>query len=299
MPDGVGRVIAAGAGLAASQLWRSERARLFETIDRVYHRMDRIPPLPIATIVEQTFIHFALVGAELLRFPCFSEDDFKKRMEFRGIENLQKALAQGRGVVLAVPHIGSWEMLGAAIAHAGFPLHSFYLGQKEGGIGEALDYFRTFSKIILHDRDRGLMASLRALKKGDLLGMIPDQDGGNHGIYLDFLGHWVSLPAGPANWSLKTGALVVPLWSLREGRSNRYVAHFLPHLPEETASSLDQRIIDRTRRLAGWMQEIILACPHQYLWFYDRFKPRHHDHISHLKQAGVKMRAGGACLGHD
>lgn len=298
LPERAGRLVAGAAGLLAAQAWRGERTRLRETIDRVYHRRGRRPPQPVEAIIEQCFLHFALVIAELLRFPAMAAEDFRARVSFEGLEHLQAALAAGRGVVLAVPHLGNWELLGGAIAHSGFPLHSFYMSQKEDDFGRALDHFRQFTKIVLHDRDRGLVGALKALKKGAILGMIPDQDGGNHGVYLDFLGHWVSMPAGPANWSLKTGAAVVPLFSLRCGHTGRYRARFLPALPAEAAGTMEERVIARTRRLVGWMEEVILAAPHQYLWFYDRFKPRHHGHLARLKQAGVPMRHGGACLGN-
>ncbi|NLI76996.1 MAG: lysophospholipid acyltransferase family protein [Candidatus Riflebacteria bacterium] len=298
LPEALGRTLAGAVGLVVAQAWRSERVRLSETIDRVYHRLGRRPPHPVGWIVDQVFLHFAQVTAELLRFPRMTADGFRDRVEFVGLEHLQAALDRGRGVILTVPHLGNWELLGAAIAHAGFPLHSFYMAQKEDGLGQALDHFRAFSRIVLHDRDRGLVGALKALRKGAILGMIPDQDGGNHGIFLDFLGHWVSLPAGPANWSLKTGAAVVPLYSLRCGHSGRYRAWFLPALPDEPGDRLPERVIGRTRRLVRWMEEIILAWPQQYLWFYDRFKPRHQHHLAQLKQAGVPMRQGGACLGH-
>lgn len=297
LPERASRWIAGGLGLLVAHAWRSERERWRETIDRIYHRCRRPPPLPVETIIEQGFLHFALVIAEVLRFPAMTGEDFQARVTFEGLEHLRAAMAGGRGVVLAVPHLGNWELLGGAIAHAGFPLHSFYMAQKEDDLGRALDHFRQFTRIVLHDRDRGLVGALKALKQGAILGMMPDQDGGNHGVFLDFLGHWVSVPAGPANWSLKTGAAVVPLYSWRCGRSRCFRARFLPALPAETASTMEERVISRTRRLVAWMEEVILALPHQYLWFYDRFKPRHHQHLARLKKVGVPMRGGGACLG--
>jgi KDO2-lipid IV(A) lauroyltransferase len=292
LPKQSSKIIAGSMGLLASKLWLTERKRLKDTIGRVYFRLGKDLPDNLDHIIEQMFIHFSINIAEILRYPKVTAESLKQTVEFKGLNHLEDALAQKKGVILALPHIGNWEILGAAIAHLGYPLHSFFLAQKEDELGGLLDHFRSYSKIILHDRDRGGIKALKALRKGEILGMIADQDGANQGVYMDFLGHWVSMPAGPANWSLKTGALVVPLFSLRKGKSSKFIAELLPALPPEEGNTHKEKVINRTKRLALWMEELILQNPQQYLWFYDRFKPRHEDYILKQKQDSMKMIHG-------
>ena len=292
LPEKAAATLAVTMGLALWYSWRSERIRLEDCIDRVYFRMNRQPPADIPSIVKRAFIHFALVSCELLRFPLLSADQLADKVHFRQRENIDRALAAGKGIILALPHIGNWEILGAAIAHAGYPLNSFYLSQKEDELGGLLDHFRSYSGIILHDRDRGGVKALKALRSGGILGMIADQDGANNGVYLDFLGHWVSMPAGPANWSLKTGAALMPLFSLRKGVTMSYEASFLPAFADIETGSYNERVISRTLKMVRWMEELILANPHQYLWFYDRFKPRHEAWITAEKRKNGQMCHG-------
>ena len=284
LPENLGRSIFASLGLVLYKSWLPERQRIFETIDRICFRLDQKLSQPLPVIVKRNFIHFALNIYELMRFPGLTNSQLNEKVTFHGLENLDQALAQGRGVVFALPHIGNWEILGAAIAHRGYPLNSFFMAQKADELGGLLDHFRSYSGIRLHDRDRGGIKALKALRNGEILGMIADQDGSNQGVYLDFLGHFVSIPAGPANWSLKTGALVVPLYSLRRGLSDKFDAWFLPALPDEEGETHHQRVVARTRRICDWMQELILKYPQQYLWFYDRFKPRHEAWVTAGKQ---------------
>ncbi|MBF0409614.1 MAG: lysophospholipid acyltransferase family protein [Candidatus Riflebacteria bacterium] len=292
MPERVGRLFFASFGLSSGRLWINERRRLAETIDRIYFRLDKQPPDEIQKIIDNLFIHFSLALYEILRFNLLTEKYLKDNVIFHGLSNLQNALDKGKGVLLAVPHIGNWELLGAAIAFRNFPLHTFYLAQKENDIGTMIDEFRQYSRLVFHDRDRGMIGALKALKQGAILGMIPDQDGGNHGVYMDFLGHWVSMPAGPANWSLKSGAEVIPLYSVRRGRTSKFDAYFFPALPAETSSIYEERVISRISKLASWMEDVILKNPSQYLWFYDRFKPRHIDYHSSLRKSGILMHHG-------
>ena len=289
MPEKCGRSIAAGMGMLVYLLWRSERLRIAETLDRICHRLNRPVYKHKHLLVKKVFIHFALTIYEIMRLPAMTEEELKQKVTFHGEENLQKALKKGRGVILALPHIGNWELFGAAIAAKGYKLNSFYLAQKEDELGGLLDYFRSFSKMRMHDRDRGGIKALKALKKGEILGMVTDQDGANQGVYLDFLGHFVSLPAGPANWSLKTGAELVPIYSLRRGFSGKFDAWFLPGFSENTAGTHKERVMGRTSRLSNWMEELILNHPNQYLWFYDRFKPRHEKWLARLKQKNGQM----------
>ena len=164
--------------------------------------------------------------------------------------------------------------------------------QKEDEIGSLLDYFRSYSGITLHDRDRGGVKALKALKNNECLGMITDQDGNANGVYMDFLGHWVSMPAGPANWSLKTGAALLPVYSIRKGYSYNYNAFFLPKIDNSNGNTKEEKTISRTVKLAKWMEELILTYPHQYLWFYDRFKPRHEAWTTNEINANGQMLHG-------
>ncbi|PKL44434.1 MAG: hypothetical protein CVV41_07290 [Candidatus Riflebacteria bacterium HGW-Riflebacteria-1] len=292
LPEKPGRAFAAATGLAAWQCWRAERVRLENCIDRVYFRLNRQPPQPIKDIVRRAFLHFALVAYELLLFPSLSQSALEQRVVFNDRAILDMELQKGGGIILALPHIGNWEILGAAIAHAGYPLNSFYLSQKEDEIGGILDHFRNYSGIILHDRDRGGVKALRALRNGEILGMIGDQDGSRNGVYMNFLGHWVSMPAGPANWTLKTGAALMPLYSLRRGNSAQFEAVFLPPILEDSGNDYNERVISRTLALTRWMEELILQHPDQYLWFYDRFKPRHEGWIAAEKKKNGQMFHG-------
>jgi KDO2-lipid IV(A) lauroyltransferase len=297
LPEATGRRWALAWGMLLSKVWLSERRFLAETIDRVYFRMNRPLPRPVSEIIDRMFMHFALCLFEILRFPKLSPEHLDSVFSFKDFDLVDRAVKAGKGVILTLPHIGNWELLGSAIAYRGYRLHSFFMAQKEDDFGSLLDYFRGFTHITLHDRDRGGLGALKALKKGELLGMIADQDGGNQAIYCSFLGHFVSFPAGPANWSLKTGAAVIPLFALRRGLSRHYSARFLPPLGEVSGKTHEERVLQRATQQIRWMEELILAHPEQYLWFYNRFKPRHEGYISRMKQAGMKMVNPGLTYG--
>lgn len=280
LPEKTAAAFGASLGLIAWRASNKERTRIENNIDRIFNRLSKPLPMPLETIVKKVFIHFGLVATEILRYPILKPADLKKRFTFQGYENIVEASKNGKGAILALPHIGNWEYLGAALVNEGCKLHSFYLDQKNGSVGAVLDHFRKFSGIILHDRDRGGVKALKALKNNEMLGMITDQDGNSNGVYTDFLGHWVSMPAGPANWSLKTGAKLIPLYALRKGYTFNYDAFVLPAFEDENDLAKNERVISRTVKLTKWLEDLILKYPHQYMWFYDRFRPRHEGYLT-------------------
>ncbi len=284
-----------GLGITLERLWFTERKRMEDVIDRVYYRAKVKPPIPVKKIVRRSCIHFTIMLGEILRYPNITPEYLHQKITLNGIKNFDLALSKGKGLIVALPHIGNWEYLGAAIVDKGYKLNSFYLAQKDDGLGNTLDHFRGYSGIILHERDRAAVSGLRALKANEILGMVADQDGGNNGIYMNFLGHWVSVAAGPANWSLKTGAPLIPIYALRRGLSFNYDAYFFPPFEEELKEmGREEKVISRTKKLVKWMEELILTHPEQYLWFYDRFKPRHEKWITSEINKNEQMWHGTA-----
>jgi KDO2-lipid IV(A) lauroyltransferase len=292
VPETIGRVCVGFIGLAL-HLISLRRSHLFASIDRVYYRAEKKSPQPLFIIIKRLFLHFALTGYELLRLPLYDKAFIEEIFIFEGWEHVETALKKNKGLILVVPHIGNWELLGAAITLKGYKLHSFVVGdQKKSILGETLNYLREYSQVTLHDRDRESIGALRALKAGAILAMIAYQDGGAHGIYCDFLNHWVSIPAGPANWSLKIDTPIINAHCLRIGNSRRFRAVFSEPLPVEAGQTHEMRMLSRTKKILTWMETVILQNPHQYLWFYDRFRPRHEAHIAKLKQSGGQMLHG-------
>lgn len=272
-----------------------EKQYIANTVERVYTRLKTPLPLPSSKIANKCITHFSLVIAEYLKMPSFKPKDYITSVEFIGLENLTKAIKEYKSAIIVVPHIGNWEILGGALAHLGYELHSFFLLQKYNFMSEMLSYFRKSTNMKFHDRDRELLSALKATKQGAIIGMMPDQDGGNHGIFTDFLGHWVSLPIGPANWSIKLSIPIVAIFCLRIKNTHKFVAYcYKPldqhiknfHLSNTSSSSVNNKIIELTIQIKKWMEQVILRYPTQYLWFYDRFKPRHHEYIAKLKKLG-------------
>ncbi|MEY3372975.1 MAG: hypothetical protein RLZZ537_1443, partial [Pseudomonadota bacterium] len=106
-----------------------------------------------------------------------------------GETHLQTALAQGRGVLLAVPHYGNWELLIEFMAARG-PFSLVYKASKKAGLESFLQKARNGANVQLVPAEATAMRPLmRALQNGEVVGITPDQQprkGG--GEFISFFG---------------------------------------------------------------------------------------------------------------
>jgi KDO2-lipid IV(A) lauroyltransferase len=226
-------------------------------------------------IVEEHFAHQYKNFVEIL---CYSRLTSQRiqggKVKFEGMIHVEKALRHGKGILLAVPHFGNWEMLGASLSLLGYDLHSFFLEMRFARLSELLNQQRRKTGIKLISRHE-LKKSVKVLKNNGILGVIADQDGGAAGIALPFFGQKVSFPIGLARLQKITGATV--LYNVIERNAdNTYTFHVYRALAMENSMDKHRDQILNSWRVLQCYERDIQRNPAQWLLSYDRFKQRTH-----------------------
>ena len=146
---------------------------------------------------------------EFLRLPHMNRRELLQCVEVRGREHLEKAIARGRGVILASCHIGNWELAAVVLAHWGHTLHAVAGVQLHRWLSPAVR--ETKSELAVHtvSHEDGYRRLVRALEHNDLVALMVDGDLFEHGTTVDFFGRETTWPAGPGVLAQKTGALVI------------------------------------------------------------------------------------------
>lgn len=227
------------------------------------------------------FYSHLLIISEVIRLADMTPHEVDSLVKIRCDKNLQMVLKRGKGALLVIPHFGNWEVLGAALAVKGYDIHSFYMDQSLKKLEAYLNRIRLFFGIKLIDRD-DIRGAARALKKNALLGVIADQDGGPNGVYLRFMGRPVSAPRGAAALARMTGAGIVPTHIIRKP-DNSFEIVFGKELNTDILYKLNRnkKLFEEqiTRKIYEYYESLIVSCPEQWLWFYNRFKKRRHIKI--------------------
>ncbi len=197
-----------------------------------------------------------------------------------GLETLQALLDQGRGLVLLTPHLGSFEVSAQAYAErfgAQQPITVLYRPARKRWLRELEETARARPALATAPATlAGVRQMLRALKRGETVGLLPDQvppDG--MGVWVPFFGQPAYTMTLAARLVQQTGAAVGLLWTERLPGGRGYVVHAegLPQaLPEGGGDEASARAINAA------MEAVIRRCPQQYLWGYHRYKnPRQQE----------------------
>lgn len=154
---------------------------------------------------------------EFFRLPHLTRDDLLGAVEIQGRENLERAAARGKGVVICCTHLGNWELAAVAVAHTGYTIHAVAGVQLSRWLTPAVR--ETKSELAIHtvSPEDGFRKLLRALEHGDVVALMVDGDIYSHGTPVEFFGRETRWPAGPGVLAQRTGAMVMSGYCQRLG----------------------------------------------------------------------------------
>lgn len=189
--------------------------------------------------------------------------------QVHGEPHLQAALGQGRGLLLAVPHYGNWELLIEFMAARG-PFSLVYKASGKAGLEHFLHKARSGTHVRLVPAEATAMRPLlRALQGGEVVGITPDQQprkGG--GEFIPFFGRPALTPTLIAKLAQRTRAPVIFAYTERSGEGFDVV--FEAEEPALHDADLDIALGAMNRRV----QAIAERDFRQYQWTYKRFSIR-------------------------
>ncbi len=187
---------------------------------------------------------------------------------------LERALSRGRGVVFITGHVGNWELLARRVALAGHPAQSIARETSDRGTTELVEKFRLEGGVrsIWRGQEGAARQMLRALKAGEILGLVIDQDTKVQSLFVPFFGVPAATPRAPADLVLRTGAALMVGFCQRQ-HSGRYL---LTMKELEVTPTGDREADARglTERLSLEIENAIRRHPEQWVWMHQRWKTR-------------------------
>jgi KDO2-lipid IV(A) lauroyltransferase len=174
---------------------------------------------------------------ELFLMQELTPENLSQLVEFKGLENLDRALQRGHGVILPVPHIGNERLHHIALAVRGYPLA--VISSKYEDHGPYARNIKIGASKRFHEIGYANDAAwlLRMLKGNYVLQVASTAEAGQTGVVVSFLGQQILLPTGWVRLALKTGAAVLPSALLRQDDDR----HLLVIQPEFNLTSTGER----------------------------------------------------------
>ncbi len=221
--------------------------------------------------IRRLYRHLALALVEMLMIPrMIQQRALERHVRYEGFELMNALLAEGKGVIVTVGHLGSWEMVALSGSRSGYRLNSVARPIENPWVDRYLNRFRTSTGQEIISKYDAVGSMIRALKRKEILVVQVDQDARSSGVFVNFFGRPASTHRSPAVLALKYGCPILPLNIYREGRLHHAVAGkpIRPDDYRDLADPVKAIAQEYTDQLAGFIR----AHPDQWFWLHDRWK---------------------------
>lgn len=228
---------------------------------------------------------------ELFYIPIVDREYLAKYIKIEGLNYIEEAFKNGRGVILVAVHAGSWELSNIICASLGFPFNLLVNDQRYPRLNRLLNLYRRRKGCRIIYRRDGIKGIIEALKDNQAIGMTVDQ-GGRNGLGVKFFGKDASMSTGAVKLALKYGSGIIPVFYTRIRGPYIRVILQAPIVLKETGDD-DEDIQHNLQRIVGIFEGLISGYPKEYLWSYKVWKYSRQRNIlilgdgrvGHLRQA--------------
>ncbi|MCB9388665.1 MAG: phosphatidylinositol mannoside acyltransferase [Acidimicrobiia bacterium] len=237
-----------------------------ETVSRHMRRVHgpQLTGPALRRVVREVFDNYARYWVESFRIRNETPESVLSRVTLDGWDHWEAATSQDKGVILALPHLGNWELAGAWVAANGHRIVA---------IAEALEPPELFEWFVQFREDLGMEvvgvgpqakdAAVEVLLNGGVLALVSDRDINGAGVRVNFFGEDTTIPVGPALLALKTGAVLLPIGTFYTDGGG---VHCLVRPPLNTEPTGDTRadVARISQDLAHEFEAIIRIAPQQW-----------------------------------
>lgn len=271
LPIGFASGLGALVGSLAPFFARKERRKALASLARAFPEKGAAER---EALMREMFRHLGRMVLELVCVRQLDRDvDAWVEWSAEDRARLDAALARKKGVLFVSGHVGNWELLARRVSLAGYPCQSIAREASDPRTTALIDRLRASAKLksIWRGKPGAAKDILRALKAGEILGMLIDQDTKVQSVFVPFFGHLAKTPRAAADLVLRTGAAPMLGFCVRLGpRRYRLTIDELPLPPGEGEAA----VVELTRAFTAGIEAKIRENPAQWVWMHERWKSR-------------------------
>jgi KDO2-lipid IV(A) lauroyltransferase len=233
----------------------------------------------------KVFLHFGQMLFEVPHVMRLCGRNVHRYVTFEHEENLLNASRKNKGVLAFTGHVGNWELMSAAFAiHFG-----------SGAVVARPIDFSPFDKLMRDIRTRcgmdiipkqhSMRKLMAALKQNKTIGILLDQNvDWYEGEFVNFLGRMACTNKGLALIAMKTGAPVVPIFSVRQG-DGRYRIVIEKEVELINTGDRVRDVQDNTTLFTNIIESYVRKHPDQWFWFHNRWKTKNYCEMGDRRQS--------------
>jgi KDO2-lipid IV(A) lauroyltransferase len=265
VPPGLRHAAAAPGGAAWFWLNAGQRRAALDNYAAALGR-ERSDP-EVGRVARRAFQNYGRMLTEFLLVGSLNREELLERVTIDGLDQVDAALAKGHGAIMAVPHMGSWDMAGACAGALGYRV-SAVTERFPGSLNDAVVRTRQrFGLDVITMGRSAVRAIIRALEANSVVALLCDLEQGP-GVRVRFFGRNAVVPGGPAAIALKTGAPLIPACQYVTSPGHHHV-HLDPSLTVEAGETKEGLM----QRVVGRFEDFIKERPDQWYAFRPMFTP--------------------------
>lgn len=263
-------------------VWAIGRAvgRLWFRIDARHRRVVRdnlrasdlgLAEPEIKALSRACFEHFGGMLFATVHLLRESPDSIRRLARIEGRENLEAAFGEGKGVIGLTGHIGNWELTALALGLAGWKVSAIGRELDNPLLEARLRTFRMACGNSVIPKDGAVRGSIRALKEGQFVGFLLDQDALAAGVFVRYMGRWASTFSTAGMLACRFDLPVLPISSRVNPDGTLTVTAHPPFHADRTGDPARDAWL-ATQRMTTWLEQQVKANPSQWFWMHRRFK---------------------------
>ena len=225
----------------------------------------------IKKIALSVFINFGKHLADFFRFSRVNEEFIKENVDIVNLEYLSHALKAHPGVIVLTAHLGNWELGGAIVARLGFPFYAVALSHTHEKVTQFFNTQRALCGVKVIPVGFALKKCYRLLKTKNIVALLGDKDFNGSGVVLDFCSGSALIPRGPAFFALRTGAVIMPAFALRNNQDRLSLIFEKPIVVKNEHGDLKAEN-DLINEYTHIIEKYVLQYPEQWYMFQPFFR---------------------------
>jgi KDO2-lipid IV(A) lauroyltransferase len=219
----------------------------------------------VSRAAREVFRNVTRYYADLIRQPRIDPERLLKQdMAVHGLENLQDAVARGKGVVMVSAHHGNPEMAVQALAAADIYVYALTEPLQPKQLSDLTHRLRsTHGHVYRPVSTSAVKGALRYLRQGGVVAILCDRDIQKTGQLLSLCGSTARFPLGAAMLAVRTGAEVVPAFHhrLEPGRAEVWIE---PPLPLDRTGDDEHDVRAISEKILARIEEHLRRDPGQW-----------------------------------
>lgn len=223
-------------------------------------------PSEINSLRLETFRNFAKYLVDFFHLPRLNKQNLEKTIRIANLGYIDEALSKGKGVITLTAHIGNWELGGVAMALSGYQIGAVALPHRHKSVDDFFNARRRQKGVIVMPLGRAARDCLKLLQENKIIALVGDRIFNTVGVQTEFLGLPSYLPAGPAAFSLKTGAPIIPGFIIRNP-DEKFSLIFEKPIQYTPTGDRDKDILQIVSKYKTIIEDYIRRYPGQWLMF--------------------------------